>query len=194
MSKKDEELKEDDVTLSRGELNALLDRIKKLENPGMQKITKRTKDHVGHLREWDGGVVIRVGNAHENFQVSSESPERISIDITVATADGKEKELSVSYLEFLTNAKKVPVKLKKIERNERLATELEEGGGGWGNKAASISIDGIGSGISTDSTTLEQIPLSVGYVDVSIEAEVSQGPMAGKTFKFGPAELTAINA
>lgn len=174
-----------------------MERLARLENPGIPMKQKRVKEHVGFLRMWEGQLVTRIGNAKEDFEVPESSPKRLTIDLVTVDEDGKEKKKNVNYLDFLTHAAKVRIKFLKIDRQERVEVDPEKGGGGYGNRrgrtAEGWETGGIGE-LGGVGLTGEEVALEVGFIDVSAEVEVLEGDFKGKTFSFTKETLNAINA
>lgn len=163
---------------------ALLSRIERLENPGLPQRIKRSKDHTGHLRMWEGELVLRIGTAMEDIGLPEHSKNRLTIEIGTLSETGKQTKKVVNYLDFLTHARKVKVKFLKIDRHPREEIDPEKGGGGVITKISETS------GWKTG----EDIDVVIGYVDLTVEVEVTEGPFTGQKFTFDEKELTAINA
>lgn len=173
-----------DVTLPKDQFDALMARIARLENPGIPVKTKRVTEHVGFLRMWEGKLVIRIGSAIEDFTVPENNPNRLVIDIGTIDEAGTQVKTRVNYLEFLTRAQKMKVKFLKIERFEREETDPLKGGGG-----STTRIDPEKGRFTGD-----EIDLVVGFTDVKVEVEVTEGPFIGKKFSFDEKAINALNA
>lgn len=177
------------ITIPKSEFQAIMDRLNKLENPGVTSKAKRSKSHIGHLRMWEDKLVTRIGQAKENMKVPADDPMRMTLNIETTDLDGKKEKLIVAYLDFLNTAPTVAVKFKKFDKGVRPETDVTKGGGGVGNRAA---IDKEGR--LTDRNTGEEIEFEVNYTDISLIAEVVDGEFAGKEFPFEGAEVSALNA
>lgn len=180
---------DEQVTLSKNEFSALMARIEHLENPGIQKKLKHSKDHTGYLRLWKGELTVRVGSEKEDFDVPETSKNRHILDITVVTKEGKTEEKIVNYLDFVTYSGKVPIKFLKINKREHAEVDPEMGGGGYGNKHL---VDAEGR--SRPDVTGTPLELEVSYIDLSADIEVLEGDYKGQLFSFDKNTINAINA
>ncbi len=178
-----------DVTLPKEQFDAIMARLNRLENPGVPQRIKREKEHYGHLRMWEGQLVIRIGGAKENLSVSDNHPDRLTIDIGVISVTGETVKKTLNYLDFVSHAPKVRVKFVKEERLERTEVDMEKGGGGIANKRL---VDK--NGWASDVPTGEELALEVGFIDVSLDVEVVEGDYKGQIHKFEPKFINAINA
>lgn len=180
---------EENITISKGEFVAMMERIERLENPGIPQRVKRTKEHIVNLRVYEGDLVIGIGKAREDLSLPQAHRDYLSIDIKTVDLQGKEKVRTVNYLDFLSRAPSVTAKMTKIAKTERVATDTQEGGGGYGMRLVTNK-----EGWATPEASGEEIAFEVGYVDVAVTAEVLQGDFTGKVFTFEGDDLTALNA
>lgn len=176
------------VEIDKAELQTLLKRIEKLENPGIIEKVKRVTEHVGYLRGWENKLVIGVGNMKENPTVHESDINRYQLPVLMLSMDGTMEEEKVPYLYFLENSDKWAIKMSSMTRLTREEVDMRKGGGGRTTKDA---IDEKGR--YTDRRTNEEIELAVTFVDVSVKAIVVEGPFTGKELDFDTEHINAIN-
>ncbi len=177
------------VQISKARLDEMFKRLERLENPGIIQKPKRVTQHTAILREWEGKLVVEIGKMKTDGLLHESDPMKYQIPIVLLDLEGKEDKKSVPFLHFFETAGKVPVKILKSSRVERVMVDERYGGGGVTNKAA---IDKEGR--FTDTPTMEEIELAVTYVDLAAEVEVNGGPFEGKVISFPTERMSALNA
>lgn len=189
MSDKDEvKAPEGNVVLSKNEFSALMERIDRLENPGVPRRTQRVRDRIATLRTHNDELVIGVGKALPDHTLPETHRDYLSIELTTVSLEGKQKKQKVNYLDFMANDPKVAVKLTRISQETRIETEIKKGGGGVGSRRL-VDKEGRYTDIPGDEMEFE-----VEYTDYTITAEVLEGDYVGKTFTFTPEQTNALNA
>lgn len=177
------------VTIEKGQLDSLLERLARLENPGVISKPKRVKEHMGRLPVWEDRLVVVVGQVKEKMSLPSDHPDRMTIPLTVQGLDGKQEKIVAPYIDFMRSAVRVPVKFLQMHQEKRIAVDERDGGGGRGTK---LSIDKEGR--LMDQSSGEEIEFEVEYVDVSAEVEVMDGPFTGTKVQFTKDTINAVNA
>ena len=99
--------------ISKKDLDSLMSRVETLEetkSKGLQTF-KKVKEHTSILRKWAGNYVVGLSNVKE---VKAGDKKVLMCDIKVLK-DEKTEVVNVDYIDFLTNAERVEVKIIKVE-------------------------------------------------------------------------------
>ena len=108
------ENKNEMVTMTKGQLKGLLDRVENLERGQKHERPKRVTEHFATMRIHEGKPVIWFGNVKEKWDDK--------LDKLVAWMDikleGQDKPVTVEYLEFLNSPTSVRVEIKSQKAEE----------------------------------------------------------------------------
>lgn len=176
------------VSMPRSELDEILKRLERVENPGIIQKPKRSEEHFASMRVWEDELVIGIGKAEDDWKRGEQDVMKYMLPVKTQTVDGIIADKKVPYLPFLHTAPRVKVQIMKSTRLERVAVEEKDGGGGIVNKAG---VDDEGR--YSDTRTDEELPLTVTYVDLEAEIVVKEGAFEGTRLLIPAERMTALN-
>ena len=105
------------VTITKKQLQGLLDRLENVERSQKFEKPKRVTEHFGTIRVYNGKLVIWFGNVRDIWD-NERNKDIAYMDIKL---EGQEKPETVNYLDFLNSPTSVRVEIKK-----QVAEEVRE--------------------------------------------------------------------
>lgn len=109
---------EETVEVKRSEIDALLDRIKKLENPGDIDLDE-PKVHTCRVRLFEGKPISRIYDVTSSGKDPVTGDQKLKCLIDVLGDDGKLAKHEVDYLAMLDTFDVVTAELVKVNREDR---------------------------------------------------------------------------
>lgn len=165
---------EEMVTISKGQLDGLMQRLESLEVGRGIKKPKRVTEHFARVRFHDGKPVVK----YDGYKEKEEDGKRVAY-INIHLYETKEP-ITVKYLEFLNSNNSVEVKIVKQE-----ATEVVQNEG----KIRTRNPDE--AKISSKNFESSEIDLEVTSYIYMVTVEVLEGETAGKQYTFDSSALNA---
>lgn len=109
-----QEDKNEVVTITRRQLQGLLDRVENIERGQKYEQPKRVTEHHGTIRVYEGKPVVWFGNVKEKWD-GVQDKMIAWMDIKL---EGQEKLVTVEYLEFLNSPTSIRVEIKSQKAEE----------------------------------------------------------------------------
>lgn len=176
-----------DVATLQATVNALMEQVKQLQNPGIIKQEKHIDEHFAKLKLWDEKLVVGVGSVKTNYK--EPNPElRLIIELVLRKVDGSLEKVSAPYKVFMEEG--LPVLCKIIEDKRVMKNEVKE----YANKLSVGKNAVTGDIASTDMPTSERIAMEVSRIERNITLEVLEGEQTGALITFDDSNINSINA